>query len=353
MARSQTALKALASLLGGSSPGKIAKPGATPAEFVQALVRMGLVVAVDWRAPPDELAEDLAPFVGESSKTLMRLLRTDASAAHSLNTIAVELSGRRPWRLGVLDQKGDTFLVVRVGDFDQTSSLVKSAGLGVLRLLPVAAPADGPPRRSRNVSKVPTTEKNSVYRSWKALREALKCYGDHEALMSFATDARARETISVHLNLAPKALAPILISLRTLLDGGDLTGVVGDQIEAIRYYSFVPGAATKALRLLADLANKVDSAGDLRRFLVANRFPRETTGLAGAARELPSAARASVVSVLSRGLKSSDFETLSAALDATGQLGLYELRAQLDALAKSSDKEVSAIARRALRGLAT
>jgi hypothetical protein len=352
MTSSQTALKSLVSLLGGSTRIKTTKPGATPADVVQALVGMGLVVAVDWRAPPDEIAEDLAPFVGESSKALMRLLPADASASNSLNAIAVELSGRRPWRLGVLDQQGDTFLVVRVVDFDQTSNLVKSAGLGVLRLLPIAAPGDGPTRRSRHVSKVPTTEQNGVYRSWKALREAAKCYGDHEVLMSFATDARARETISAHLNLAPKALAPVLTSLRALLDGGDLTGSVGDKIEAIRYYSFVPGAATKALRLLAELATKVDSAGDLRRFLVANRFPTETTGMASAARELPSAARASVVSALSRGLKSSDFETLSAALDATGQLGFQELRAQLDALAKSSDKEVSATARRTLRRLA-
>lgn len=309
------------------------------------LVATGAVIPIDWRSPPDEISQDLVPFLEPGEP-----IPEDTEATVCLELLAGRVPKRASWRLGWIDLSSDTYLVVRVADEAQLSKALAEAGLGQVRLwTPRSRPAKATSKPARALAPAAAAP---TYKTWKDVVQGLGAWDDHGLLVRVAQDARARDVVRAHTRLARTSVASTLLSLLALLDGSDPTGALDAQLDAVRYLSFRPGSLERVLGLLADLAPRVTTTASLRRYLLATRLPAFVDTAGSAASRLAPHQLARIAGVVERGLKSKEVGMLCAAIDSIGRLRLSALQPHVAQHAKSPSplvRQSATAARQALK----
>jgi hypothetical protein len=316
-----------------------------------------LVVAVDWRSPPDEVVADLRPVTPPKfRRAVLARLSDDLSSEEALQVVAGRLERQGGPRLAYIDQTSDTFMVLCVAaDVARLARAVQAANLGHLKFFP-RRPEPNPKRDRADrpsvaVERVPnraTTEP----KTWRALLDHLGVTTDRGVLLHVTLNGNSRKKVAAFAAKAPKPVRGTLLALLALLDGRRPDpGDVRAEVDALGYWGSLSGTQAACIgRLLDVAAGRVDQhllTGILRSL----DFPVHREAARAFVVKLGAERRAQLEALVARGFASRSADTLAAAATAAGALRLAHFESRLRELVRSGPPLAQAPAKEALAAL--
>ena len=364
--RQTSALSRVFDALGGKAPSRVVLARLaempSPREYrdaaTNALADSRLVVAVDWRAPPDEILTDLRTVIPtEHRKAVLSPLSDDLSAENALEVVAGRLARAAGPPLAHIDQSSDTYMVlcVRVDPMTLTAT-VHEAGLGRLKLFsqrPEGVQPKQPRRIKRPESPKPiSTTVGQQPRTWRGLLDQLGVATDRGVLLHVVLNNESRAKVSAFAQKAPKAVRPTLTALLSLLSGedpdpGNPVGVV----DAIGYWAALPGTQSTCIDRLIDIARRPTSPRLLTAILWSLKFSVHPEAARAHVRRLSAEDREVLHALVARGLESRDPTTLAAAATAVGGLALTQFEPRLRDLMRGGPPLAQEAAKEALAAI--